>query len=439
MGVTRAQLTLDEVAVQLDRMRATVIGAKARDFPTIPRAELENAYGDISVDALKRTFGTEMELARFVHEGLRHDALDLAKSAAFRITSSLSGTIASSDSLDHRVLQHEARELLHEFLAELSEEDRKIAYLHFDPDYDWTPRRIADALSLPRGEVKRTLDRVGIRLRRFAALAIAPGALCSHRRREVLQWQSTGVMPLSLRLHLRRCQRCRSEQRQAILGVRSAILPLVPIASLPATATGAFARLYHAAVVHPSVVRSNEVVARIRKAAPVGGGGGAALAAKLAATTAVVTAGAALHAVSGSPAPTRPTHRHARAAGIHSRRAHGAAAAAVTATAPPTTTVAKATPLPLRAPTTTSRSTPAQSSAAAVTTSTKPPPAPSQNTAAPAPVAYHATSGSSAHAARDAASSLPPAPVSASVSGTASNSRSDTQSGPASPGGPPPP
>lgn len=131
-------------------MRATVIAAKARDFPAIPRAELENAYGDISVDALKRTFGSEMELARFVHEGLRHDALDLAKSAAFRITSSLSGTIASSDSLDHRVLEHEARELLHEFLAELSEEDRKIAYLHFDPDHDWTPRRIADALCLPR-------------------------------------------------------------------------------------------------------------------------------------------------------------------------------------------------------------------------------------------------------------------------------------------------
>jgi hypothetical protein len=425
--------------VQLDRMRATVIAAKARDFPTIPRAELENAYGDISVDALKRTFGSEMELARFVHEGLRHDALDLAKSAAFRITSSLSGTIASSDSLDRSVLEHEARELLHEFLAELTEEDRKIAYLHFHPDYDWTPRRIADALSLPRTEVKRTLDRVGIRLRRFAALAIAPGALCSHRRPEVLQWQSTGVMPLSLRLHLRRCRRCRSEQHQAILGMRSAILPLVPIASLPATATGAFARLYHAVAVQPSVVRSNEVVARFRKAAPIGGGGGAALAAKLAATTAVVTAGAALHAVSASPSPTRPGHRHAPVLRIHARRAHVAAATAVTAAAPPAATVAKPTPLPLRARTSTSRLTSTQSSAPAATTTTKPPPAPSQNTAAPAPVAYHATSGISSHAARDASSSSPPAPVSAAAGGNSSNSRSDTQSGPAPPGGPPPP
>lgn len=209
-------------------MRATVIAAKLRDFPAIPRAERENAYGDVTVDTLKRSFASTAELARFVHEGLRHDALDLAKSAAFRNTSSLTAMIASTENLENNILEHEARELLHEFLAELSEDDRKIAYLHFDPDYDWTPRRIADALALPRTEVKRTLDRVGIRLRRFAALAIAPGALCSHRRREVLQWQSTGVMPLALRLHLRHCHRCRSEHRQAIAGVRSVILPLIP-------------------------------------------------------------------------------------------------------------------------------------------------------------------------------------------------------------------
>jgi RNA polymerase sigma factor (sigma-70 family) len=243
-----------------------------------PAAELENAYGDITLDALKRSFASVMELARFVHEGLRHDALDIAKSAAFRNTSSLTEMIASTDSPEHRVLEHEARDLLHEFLAELSEDDRKIAYLHFDPGYDWTPRRIAAALDLPRSEVKRTLDRVGIRLRRFAALTIAPGALCSHRRPELVQWQQTGVMPLSLRLHLRHCHRCRSEQRQAIVAVRSAILPLVPVATMPAAATGALARIYHAAGAHPSVVRSHDVIARVRKAAPVGGGGGAAIA-----------------------------------------------------------------------------------------------------------------------------------------------------------------
>jgi hypothetical protein len=44
-------------------MRATVIAAKARDFPTIRRAALENAYGDVRVDALNRTFGSA-ELAQ---------------------------------------------------------------------------------------------------------------------------------------------------------------------------------------------------------------------------------------------------------------------------------------------------------------------------------------------------------------------------------------
>ncbi len=439
MGVTRAQLTPEELALELDRMRPLVIAAKLRDFPAIPRAELENAYGDITLDALKRSFASVTELARFVHEGLRHDALDIAKSAAFRNTSSLTEMIASTDNPEHRVLEHEARELLHEFLAELSEDDRKIAYLHFDPDYDWTPRRIAAALDLPRSEVKRTLDRVGIRLRRFAALTIAPGALCSHRRPEFTQWQQTGVMPLSLRLHLRRCHRCRSEHRQAVVAVRSAILPLVPVATMPAAATGALARIYHAAGAHPSVVRSHDAIARVRKVAPVGGGGGAAIAVKLAATTAVVTAGAALHVVNASSPPKHP-QRRVRAAQVHRARIRPAVDAGRTTATTAAAAVAKPKPVEITVRTTSSHTTATQS-VPPTTTRSQPPPSPDQNKVAPAPIAVSSTAATTRETAHDTSSSSPPPPSSAggSAAGGSSHVGSDTQRGPAAPSGPPPP
>jgi len=437
MGAARAQLTPEEIAQELHRIRAAVIVAKLRDFPAIPRAELENAYGDVSVDALKRSFGGVPELTQFVHEALRHDALDLAKSAAFRNTSSLDGMIASPESLEHNVLRNEARQLLHEFLAELSEDDRKIAYLHFDPDYDWTPRRIAAALALPRTEVKLTLDRVGIRFRRFAALAVAPGALCSHRRPELVEWQRTGVMPLVLRLHLRRCRRCRAEQREAILAMRSAMLPLIPVAAMPATATGALARLYRTIGAHPAAVRSNDAIARVRKVAPVGGGGGAALAAKLAAATAVVTAGAALHVATATSSPKHHHQltRHARVVHAAIDDPHAAASPK-----PPPAATDQPTPAPISAPA--SQSVTTHAFEQPTVTTSQPPPAPDQDTAAPAPSPVSTPARSAIRAADDSGSDSPPAPTSIAGStsgGDASSASSDTQNGPASPSGPPPP
>lgn len=438
MSVTHAQLTTDEIASELHRIRAQVIAATLRAFPAIPRAELENAFGDITVDALKRSFPTIRDLVRYVYEALRRDALDIAKSAAFQSTAALSGTIVSVENLEHDVLGHEARELLHEFIAELAEDDRKIAYLHLDPDYDWTPRRIADVLELPRAEVKRTLDRVGIRLRRFTALAIAPGALCTHRRPDVVQWQHTGVMSLPLRLHLRHCHKCRLEQHQAKVAVRSAILPLIPGSALPIAAAGPLTRIYESVVAHPSVLRSNDALARVRRIAPIGGGGGAALAAKLAATTAVITAGAALHAVSASSTPTHP-QRHP-----HALKAHIAAAPPSTPPNAGTTSAASEEPTPTQipSPAPSSQPTVTQPQPMPTTTSSQPPPAPSQDTAAPAPAADN-TVDTTTTTTSDPVSSSPPAPATdangTGESSTSGGSSSDTDSGPASPGGAPPP
>ena len=139
-------LSREQIAAELDAIRVRVIAAKWNDF-NIPWAELENAYGDISCDALQRNFSTVGELMSYVHEALRRDALDITKSAGFRASTLTAGngerTPAPVQSPEHAVLAREARELLHEFLAELSERDRTIGYLYLDPSCEYTPRRIA--------------------------------------------------------------------------------------------------------------------------------------------------------------------------------------------------------------------------------------------------------------------------------------------------------
>ena len=214
MTATRG-LGLEKIACELDRIRGPVVAAKQREFPGIPVDDLENAYGDIVAEALQGSFANERQLGAWVREALRRDALDIVKSARFRTNEHLPADdapglpTASGPSAEDVVSGREARELLYEFLAQLSERDRTIGFLHLDPDYDYTPRRIAAALDLPIGEVRKTLDRVGARLRRFTDLERAPGGSCARRDRDVLAWHETGAMPLALRLHLRRCHACR--------------------------------------------------------------------------------------------------------------------------------------------------------------------------------------------------------------------------------------
>jgi RNA polymerase sigma factor (sigma-70 family) len=177
-------LSFEEIARELDRMRAQALAVKHREFRAVAAEDLENAYGDITEAALTASFASKEHLANWVHEALRRDALDIVKAARFHVDDQLpaddaASTLASgAPSVEEIASRREVRELLHEFLAELSEQDRQIAYLHLDPDFDWTPRRIASALDLPKQDVRRTLDRIGVRLRRFTALYATPGALC---------------------------------------------------------------------------------------------------------------------------------------------------------------------------------------------------------------------------------------------------------------------
>jgi len=460
-------LSREQVAAELDRIRVEVIGAKYHDFcEQVPWADLEDAYGNITADALACSFASFAELGAYVHVALRRDALDIVKSPAFRLGVPLSGEAWKSaagidEGPERAAVASEARDRLHEFVAELSEQDRRIALLSLDPAFHWPPRRIAKELRLSHREVAKTLERVWSHMARLTAMELVPGAVCSRRRRDVVRWQQTGQCPRALTLHCYRCASCRAQVRHAREAARSAILPLIPAGGLPLAAPGAIARLYHAAVAHPVTQRINDAHARIRRTLPIGDGGAAAVAVKLAATGAVLTAGVALHAATSGHASAHhgtPVVIRARA---HIAAAPPPATTTATTTAPTTTSTATATTT-TTATTSTSTSAPAATTTAtptpapqapaqapAATTTTPPattttqaaavPPAPDQNNAAPAPTPATATTD----AANDNAQTSPPpsAPTSSggTTGGSSADSSSGSQNGPAAPGGPPPP
>ncbi len=164
------------------------------------------------------------KLTLYMHKAVRHAALDVKRSARWSRTDplhdSLARTVEGGEDPSQLVLSQHFRELLSEFLAELDDSDRRIAFLHLDPDHEWTPRQIAGALELPRSQVERSLKRLRISLSRFGALSLRPGAMCHRRREDVLEWQATGKMPLALRVHMRHCHTCAALYRDA--GPRSA-------------------------------------------------------------------------------------------------------------------------------------------------------------------------------------------------------------------------
>ena len=237
---------------------------------------------------------------------LRRDAIDIRRSARNRTQTALDPddeTVFAVAEPDRELAGREARGLLHEFLASLPEQDRLIAYLHLDPDWDWKPERIATATGIPIREVRLSVDRNGGRLRRFV-LQILAGKRCTSLTREKLAWIDTGELSLHFKLHLRRCPACRAELRDGRQAVRHALLPLLPPASIPLAAGGLLARAHDAVLTHALTIRAHDGIYRWRKLVPVGGGGTAAVAAKLVAAGAVVTAAAALHVIDHpSPRP----------------------------------------------------------------------------------------------------------------------------------------
>jgi RNA polymerase sigma factor (sigma-70 family) len=449
--------TVPELAERVEQLRPSVLASKRREFPRLAHADLEDAYsqaveGIIRGDAL---FEEEAQLAAYLHRAVsnlaRNQIRDTARHA-IPLEQAAVGVQArdlSTADPEDRLLAAKARALLNEFLAELSEQDRTIAYLHLDPAYECTPRQIARELNVPYQQVRASLRRTSVNLSRFQALLTRPGAFCQRRRRDVLEWQRTGVVPLALRIHLSRCATCRARHRTARTAVRRAILPLLPATALPVARTGALSRMLHAAGAHPVTQRIDGAMSRWRKVAPVGGGGSAAIAAKLATAGAIATVSgftAALHAITSHP----PAHPHVRHVTAHHLAIHRLAGAPNPST--PARAASTVTSRPVLRPAAYTTTTTSTTTLTTTSTRAAAPPPPNANPlpatsgrsrtgqdGVRATVASATATGSSQGSSSDA---YAPAPNENTVSSTSSSHATNggaASSGPAAPGGPPAP
>ncbi len=422
MSSTCGALSGERLASELMRLRAMVLEVTHRRFPRVPFADLEDAYGRLTEQALAREFHSSGELSAWMLEAIRNDAIDIARSARVRTSVELDehaehehprrGAVGFADPQDAAIAA-EVRGLLLEFLVELPDSDRLIAYLHLDPH--WAPRQIARRLGLPTRDVVRTTDRVGRRFSRFTALVTDPDALCDRRRDDVIAFLATGQASPALRIHLRRCPGCSVELRRAQEQLRAALLPLLPAGAIPAASLGLLARAHHGAATHPTTLRVNDAIARVRKLGPGGaaGGGGAAITAKVLAAGAVLSVGAAVQAVRGFQAPAhRAGHRIVRAVDVSS-----------TSTAPTTTTepvaivtTTASTPTlqllsaPRTATTTTTTTTAAATSSRAVILE-----APDASAASGSSGSSHASSGTSDRTGGSSTATVNPYPVAAAA------------------------
>ncbi len=302
MSAAGGGLSGERLAVELLRVRARVLAVTQRRFLRIPLADLEDAYSALTEQALARSFADSGELSAWMLEAMRHDATDITRSARVRTSVELDADAEPAISRAGEFADPEAaaiageyKDLLYEFLAELPDTDRLIAYLHLDPC--WAPRQIAKRLGIPLADVVRTTDRVGRRMSRFTALLADPDALCERRRDDVLAFLQTGQASLELRRHLIRCPSCSVEVRRSREQLRAAILPLLPAGAIPAASVGLLARAHAAVATHPASLRANDAASRVRKLIPGGTvGGGAALTVKVLAASTVIGVGAAIHA-----------------------------------------------------------------------------------------------------------------------------------------------
>ena len=198
-------LTTPELARQLDRLRPAVIASKRRLFPRLSIEDLEDAYSQVVEEILRRrlTFDTDTQLAAYLHKALTNRARDITRSGAYRtaplaLTDDSPFAAADRDDPGHHALAGQARERLREFLAEISEQDRTIAYLYLDPGHDWPPRQIAAGVNsrvlcrFPRSRPSSSSPRTRSRA---ASTARAPVSAASPHRRSDPARSATAAGP----------------------------------------------------------------------------------------------------------------------------------------------------------------------------------------------------------------------------------------------------
>jgi DNA-directed RNA polymerase specialized sigma24 family protein len=395
-------MSRDHVAAALDACRVQIIGENHRAFPSLPREDLEDLYSEASIDALRRQFADADALRAYVRRYLHNRAISLKESPRI---ARMAGTPA-----DHhpdlapgpyeQALEHESMALLHEFLAEQSEQDRNIMWMLASGH---RPAQIARALGISREEATDDCKPLRSSLDRFVALHVRPAAICARRHDDVIAWQQTGRMPLTLRWHLRWHHACGLVEMNARQAAQHALVPLVPAAD-QLRHTSLLEQLYHTIATHRVTSAAHDAMARGRRFVPAGGGGAAAGAGAIKAVAILGASAAAFHAITATP----PAH-HQRSRSRGHVKIHAATEAKPAAPALPVVTTTSAarpttTSQPTPTPTPTARPTPR----ARTTTPTTATRSAAPDTGASTPPST-ASSGSSATASSASASSSPAA------------------------------
>lgn len=289
--------------------------------------QLEDLYQETTLVLLARSFHSEEHLRHALRWGIRHRALHIHRDERRRgeILAQRAPEIQLAAEArehehtpEHAALAGEDRLIVSEFLAELSELERRVFWLTAE---GLRYRAIAPVLAISVNQARKA-SRTCERKRERFQLLYDSGRLCGYRSQTILAMQAgesvTDELAQRAYAHLQACASCRTEHRtnarrlrRSFYGHAAALLPIELLA-------GRLSRLTRIEL------RGRSLLARVLPHTPPGGAvvreralamlTGAGAGAKLAAGVATVAliAGGTIGATHALQYPSRQAHRQTR-------------------------------------------------------------------------------------------------------------------------------
>lgn len=308
----------DALYNRLIAMRGPTIGRYRGRYPNVPEQQLEDLYSGVLEMAWTHTPALEFEVGRQIQRWV-NDRLQEAVSNYMRrseyaaaewgdTSEIVARHEARGDSPDQVAEIHEDHLTLYEYIAELSQGERRIALLYLHPESRLPAKKIAALEDIPYDEAKAVLKRLRSSFSYYEARLVSPASICARRRKDLAGWQQTGEMPFALSWHIKRCAHCAVVCNHARGEVVGALMPLVPVAGLPVVARGLWTHLHHHLSPHQLVLKTANAASKLSRSVSSGGGGIVTVGGKVVVVAAVMSTAAAAGAVGIVRAVTAPHH-----------------------------------------------------------------------------------------------------------------------------------
>ena len=308
----------DDLYQRLMAMRAPTIGRYRGRYPNVPEQQLEDLYSGVLEMAWTHTPALEFEVGRQIQRWV-NDRLQEAVSNYMRrseyaaaewgdTTEIVERHEARGDSPAQVAEIHEDHLTLYEYIAELSESERRIALLYLHPESRLPAKKIAALEAIPYEEAKAVLKRLRSSFSYFEARLVSPASICARRRKDLAKWQKTGEMPFALSWHIKRCATCAVACNHARGEVVGALMPFMPAAGLPILARSLWAHVAHPLGSHKLPAMATKAASKVSRLAPSSGGGMASVGGKIVVVAVVMTTATAAGAVGVVRAVTAPHH-----------------------------------------------------------------------------------------------------------------------------------